>query len=63
MLFRRIALVFVVTHFQSLNQFITSIARHNYFINQTTFGSTVRIGELIFVLLDDLLLLFGRDLR
>ena len=59
MLFGRITLVFVVTHIQSLSQFISCIARHNYFINQTAFGCTVRVGELILILLYYLLLLFG----
>ena len=54
MFLRRIALVFIVTHFQSLNKFVTSVTGHNHLINQTTFCRTIRIGEFIFVFLDDL---------
>ena len=35
MFLRRIALVFVVTHFQSLNEFIAGVTGHNHFINQS----------------------------
>ena len=58
MFLRRIALVFIVTHFQSLNKFVTSVTGHNHLINQTTFCRTIRIGEFIFVFLDDLSFLF-----
>ena len=58
MFLRRIALVFIVTHFQSLNKFVTSVTGHNHLINQTTFCRTIRIGEFIFVFLDNLSFLF-----
>ena len=36
---------FIVTHFQSLNKFVTSVTGHNDLtINQTTFCRTIRIG-------------------
>ena len=41
MFLRRIALVFIVTHFQSLNKFVTSVTGHNHLINQTTFCRTM----------------------
>ena len=47
MFLRRIALVFIVTHFQSLNKFVTSVTGHNHLINQTTFCRTIRIGECL----------------
>ena len=35
MFLRRIALVFVVTHFQSLNEFVAGVTGHNHLINQS----------------------------
>ena len=46
MFLRRIALVFIVTHFQSLNKFVTSVTGHNHLINQTTFCRTIGLENL-----------------
>ena len=62
MLFRWIALILVVRHLQCLHQLVAGIARHDDLVYEATLGSAVRVGELAFVLLDNLLLLFGRGL-
>ena len=58
MFLRRIALVFVVTHFQSLNEFIAGVTGHNHFINQAAFCRTIRVREFIFVIFDYFLFFF-----
>ncbi len=58
MFLRRIALVFVVTHFQSLNKFVAGVTGHNHLINQATFCRTIRVREFIFVIFDYFLFLF-----
>lgn len=40
---RRITLVLVMSHLQSLNQLITGITRHNNLVNQPTLSRTIRI--------------------
>ena len=62
MLFRWIALILVVRHLQCLHQLVAGIARHDDLVYEATLGSAVRVGELVFILLDNLLLLFGRGL-
>mgnify|MGYP006913763415 CR=1 FL=1 len=62
-LFRRIALVFVVTHFQSLNEFIAGVTGHNHFINQAAFCRTIRVREFIFVIFDYSCFSSGVDFR
>ena len=57
-LFRWIALVFVVTHFQSLNEFIAGVTGHNHFINQAAFCRTIRVREFILVIFDYFLFFF-----
>ena len=52
MFFRRIRLPFIFSHIQRINNFFTSIARINYFVDITQRSSFVRIRKFLAVLIN-----------